>query len=125
MFDPQEFYKLAVSLSKTKQYTEALGRTIISRAYYAAFLQVREKVGERWPNILKELRREVKCRGGEHWIVREALKRGGHPNISGKLKALFQTRVDADYKLNIIIKRDNIDEALQLAKNIMGLMKNV
>ncbi|RLI22088.1 hypothetical protein DRO54_02050 [Candidatus Bathyarchaeota archaeon] len=124
MFDPQEFYKLAVLLFSSGQYTEALGRTIISRAYYASFLKAREKAVTKWKDIWESVKIE-KCKGGSHWQVRETLKRAGHPNISGKLKALHSARISADYNLETAIDKDEVDDVLKLAKNLLELIKNV
>jgi len=109
-FDPSDFYKLAKSLlSNFKLYNEAVARTVIGRAYYAAFLHAREKVS------ISENEKK-----GVHWKVREALKKMRKPHISGKLFELFRLREKADYRLNIFVKKEEAEKALQLAQDIIN-----
>ena len=119
MFNPRDFCDLAMDLFSKLPYTEALGRTVVGRWYYAVFLQAREKVNQKRPGLLGGTRQEV------HWRVREVLKTMGYPNISGKLSKLSEIRGKADYDMAITIGKKEAEEALLLSQDIARLVANV
>ena len=87
-FEPVDFYALASWLYDTKpsSASEALRRTIIGRAYYAALICARDHVS-------------VSTTGaGGHSNVIDALKKV-HPTAARKLDALRLSRRKADYEV--------------------------
>jgi uncharacterized protein (UPF0332 family) len=99
-FKPVDYYKIAKDLYDNLDYNNpdtATVRTIISRAYYAAFLQVRQYLRENTDHTFKD--------GREHSKVLNIIEKE-KPIISGffcktlydNLYALERNRVHCDYK---------------------------
>jgi len=94
-FSPRLFLRLANQLLNDKKYhTEAGVRTIVGRAYYAAFLSAMIKL-----RILGHSFRDV------HRIHKEVIEalssRDG--GLGSKLDALFDYRVQADYDMDAVV----------------------
>jgi len=66
---------------------------MVSRAYYAAFLEARIKVSRFYPEIASLRTRDV------HAKVRQRLKWMRHSTLSDELLSLFRKRGRADYDL--------------------------
>lgn len=93
-FDPEEFLNLANEIYKDSAYQEeSCYRTIIGRAYYAAFLFTREKLsGHVTFNFNSK----------DHQIVIKEIRNRISPAISGQLRSCREQRNRADYELTPI-----------------------
>ena len=89
-FSPRKFLKLATQLVADRNYEEPCRiRTSIGRAYYAAFLYVKEKMerlGYHFPDDHTV-----------HQKVIDALMDRGDTKMGSKLDRLLEKRRDADY----------------------------
>nr|MCH9663303.1 hypothetical protein [Gammaproteobacteria bacterium] len=83
-------YKVYVAARKTNSPDEAECRTIVSRAYYGAFLTAREYAG-------------IKSRNNVHQRVFYYFNRNKLKSISERLRALKKRRAIADYILDFDI----------------------
>lgn len=91
-YDPEGFLELANNLLDDENYDfEGRTRTAIGRAYYAAFLFTLKRLQELGANFREDYR--------IHKAVIEKLKTK-NAGLGSKLNALFDYRVDADYKMN-------------------------
>lgn len=120
LFDPQEFYALASELMAKYPQREAYLRTAISRAYYSALLQLRERIMQKRPDLLSHPRRET-----IHFRVRQALKAMGFAGLSGKLFNLYRLRGVADYETRLVVGSGMAVKAMSLAKDVMGAISRV
>lgn|SRR2546425_4126170 len=120
-FDPNEFLSVAKSLDPSGSNAQGFRRTILGRAYYAAFLAAREKVRRKFPSYFAG----PAGKEAVHLKVQDLLKTWGYSNIANKLYALGQWRVKADYFLDGIIELREIDEMIKLAENIMKLVDGI
>lgn len=111
-FDPIDFLKLAKSLYNNND--EGSLRTSISRAYYAVFLMCREKIKQKYSNVLQGYEKDH----GVHQAVIKALKSLKLYDISDKLDGLRRMRVKADYELSINVNKRDVEKALKLANYI-------
>lgn len=84
--NPKDFLQTAQQLASATD--EASLRTAVGRAYYAAFLVARDKLG------LTNMRKQV------HLKVEQQLKRQRKFAVAGKLHRLKELRHEADYKLS-------------------------
>ncbi len=111
MFNPVDFYHLASELYKQADLAndfpaEALYRSIISRAYYSAFLAARNKCQ------LKN------CGASVHQLVIDHCREHHKPVIANRLEDLKERRTKADYTDKSFSKRE-AGEALKLALQIL------
>lgn len=127
-FNPTDFLKLAEQLHKDDKYQhviQAALRTSISRAYYAAFLTVRETIRVKLQDTeLIYLFEEVARSGFIHSCIMRIIGRANRymEKIYGKL---FKMRKESDYDLNISITPKDVEEALGIAKKIISLSKEL
>ena len=116
MFDPRTFLSIAERCLEDDadgdDVDEALQRSAISRAYYAAFLVAREylhvhgllarpPVGKRW---------------GSHERVIFSIGMMHHPGVRNVRKALFRLkkqRTSADYELDAVVNKARVIKAKQ------------
>ena len=114
----EDYYQLAVELEKdsSDRLSEARGRTIVSRAYYAALITTRDFL------IYKNSKREY--RDNVHTQVAKDIAVGKYSGVSTHLKTLKPYRDDCDYKTQSI---QNIDllvrDALTRAKKVIEILK--
>jgi len=121
-FPPREFLSFAEKLMVSTQRPEALIRTAISRAYYAVFLEARERVRRKYPQEFTRLRRA----GEVHALVRDLLKRMGQFSLSDKLYRLFKDRGRADYDLAPPLDDPVLAEkAIKLSQNVFLLLQKI
>ena len=90
-FDPADFYAFAswLNLAKPSSSSQALRRTIVGRAYYAALICARDAT------------RSSTSGGSGHKNVVTALKQKNH-TAGSKLDELRLKRQKADYDLSLI-----------------------
>ena len=107
-FDPVGFYHFASWLyaERANNTPEELSRSIIGRAYYAAFLAAREaaKVQGSGAGIHKEVI--------AHWLQRDK-------KVSNSLRNLKERREQADYMLNLKLGDREAGESLRQCRNIL------
>ena len=109
-FRPIEFYDIASSLFKEGGEDEARARTIVSRAYYGAFLVAREEAKIR------------SATGSVHELTANHYINSGRSAVGNRLNALRVKRNDADYDCGKTVSRKAAGEALGLARKIIGVL---
>ena len=132
MFDPQDFLSFANDLLNTASLTknEAFCRSIISRAYYSAFLTAREKIDSLDSMALYHPRHDM------HQQVTDVLQNTNYylqdESLSSDLVELHTYRVDADYHFPNAcksyekrIRASNSPDLLQTAQNCYDLAEDV
>lgn len=113
-FDPEEFLEIATKLRFVKDLpVNGTLRTLISRAYYAAFLKVKIKLESLGYSFLNDSR--------IHSDVRECLRKNlNKPNIALRLEDLFDFRVIADYEIKTRISEQICDKSIKLSEYIIN-----
>ena len=104
-FTPVDFYNFANCLYQDHS-SEVAYRTVIGRAYYAAFLCARDSANI--VNTSGSVHKEVIT----HFTTRKK-------KIGGNLKDLRDLREKADYHANKTVQKREAGESLRLAKNIL------
>lgn len=117
-----DFLVVAKNLASNAPYNEAEGRTAISRAYYAVFLPIRDRMKRNHPNELLWAETPGK---GIHFQIQKALDIIGLTFLSDKLAKLCEERVGADYKLYLSIDHRAVGFDIGLAEDIKRLIPNV
>ena len=116
-FNPIEFYQLAGILFKQQkeadQYSESFTRTIISRAYYSAFLVARNQSG------INKSSKDV------HQEVRDYFRSSGKEKIANQLDDLRIRRNDADYQIDKKLTSRDSGIALKLTESILREFKSI
>ncbi|MDG7001484.1 MAG: hypothetical protein JRN15_20500 [Nitrososphaerota archaeon] len=112
LFDPNDFYLLACSLSNSGIYDEAKGRTSVGRAYYACFLAAREQLKSKGFNFNGDEK--------DHSLIKTYLGQMQRSNLSHKISSLRRLRNDADYELSLIIREKDCQNACITAGNILN-----
>lgn len=94
-FNPLKLLNLCKSLSKgvSSVDSETIARTVISRAYYSAFLHAREYLKVKY-NI------RFTGTGDDHTIVESQLMRKVDRQLGSTIRTLRENRTAADYDLN-------------------------
>ena len=112
-FDAAEFYSLASWLHDTKpsSSSQALRRTIIGRAYYAALISARDFLGQS----------TIGDKG--HKAVVDALAQKVSTQISAALNALRMKRADADYRPEKVISPRDVEISLRNALIVLREVK--
>lgn len=107
-FNPVDFYHLAGWLfAQQNPHDEARARAIISKAYYGAFLEARNKAGitDKSPGVHKKVRAHYYCKG--------------HLALANRLDDSRIKRNGADYDTALTITSRDSGKALKLAKKIL------
>lgn len=110
-----------ITISALAADAEARARTVISRAYYAAYhacLNSAKQSGYRY----------TKSAGGTHWqlfmflrdVQDKRLKRAG-----ARLEGLFDRRIDADYRHYIPLTPQSADECIENMSKILEILAPV
>lgn len=120
MFDPNKLLDIAKKMDANTPYLEEEGRTAVNRAYYSAFLVARDRAHQLRPDIVQFLEKEH-----VHAKVMEAYDELGEKSISSQLLTLAKKRGLADYNLNCIIKKGDVQKSIALAQNIISEVNGV
>jgi len=109
-FDPLDFLIISKELQNGK--SEAHFRSLINRAYYAAFGHIRNNLS-------------ISSEGlSIHWEVISMLmnsKSIEQKKAGKKLELLFRTRKECDYKHHIVIRPDQCGYCIKEAEQIIAL----
>jgi hypothetical protein len=125
-FQPGHFNNLAQKLENNGeiftrdcncQYQECITRTIIDRAYYAAFLHAREWLKTNDPNC------NFIGDGRDHAIVRTCLERKRMKALSDILYELHKKRKKANYKTGISINKPYAKDVISMAENVINYLQ--
>ncbi|TXI22693.1 MAG: hypothetical protein E6Q61_08580 [Nitrosomonas sp.] len=116
-FNPVEFYQLASILFRQQkgatQYSESFTRTVISRAYYSAFLVARNQSG------INKSSKNI------HQEVRDHFHSSGKAKIANQLDDLRARRNDADYQIDKNLTPRDSGIALKLSESILKEFKSI
>lgn len=118
MLDPRAVLSVTERLLASDS-DEAMQRSAISRAYYAAFLVAREYLHERGMMVRPPARK----RWGSHERVIFSLGMLWHPGVRNVRKALFRLkkqRTSVDYELDYAVGRTHVVKAMQDAAMIIA-----
>ena len=117
--NPRDFFRLATQLLRDPNYSplETRVRTVIGRAYYAAFLISKAKQETRGHTFPDD--------HTVHRLVIDSFSDDGLTNIASKLNDLKDCRSDADYHMSI--NQSNVlgGKCLRLAEDIFRLLESV
>ena len=105
--DPASFYALAGGLLNSENADEAVYRTVIGRAYYAAFLFARNQAGIRTST------------GAVHQITIDRYLELGKSGIANRLGQLRIARTEADYDCQATISKSQAGKNLKLARLVL------
>lgn len=105
---PEAFHDLARRLAR--QQSEAARRTAVSRAYYGAFLYLRDLFSQ---DVVPPPGARI------HGWVQAAL-RSSDPEAALALQTLRQLRNASDYDIATPLAPDGVDEALEIAADLFS-----
>ena len=108
-------------MSYETPHQQGVRRIVLGRAYYAAFLEAREKVRRKYPKQLAGHAGKIRV----HQHVRDLLKQLHAANISDKLYTLFEYREKADYNLQSMIDVSDMETSILLSENILQLVRDL
>jgi uncharacterized protein (UPF0332 family) len=123
-FEPTSFYGLAVYIKDElldkapQELREAASRTCVSRAYYAAFLLLRDAI-LMLPIRDAELRRRIERTNVAHAIVAEVV-RAVDANVGDYFVNLRRLRNRADYETRTSFSPADVVYALKIAGEIIN-----
>ena len=118
LFNPEIFLDIAKTIKENRNLDEqGKYRTIIGRAYYAAFLTTREH--------LKKHKARNFDRDSQHKAVLDALDELDENNLKNLLDKLRDNRVKADYYLNKIINPDLCEKCIVLSETIIDSIEGI
>lgn len=107
MINPTEFYHFASEIYQNKNHqSEAAYRSVINRAYYAAFL------------CAKNYTQITNSSGSVHNAVITYFD-GRNRIVYRNFKDLKELRSQADYKITEVVHKREAGESLRLAKEIL------
>ena len=114
-FDWRDYLGLARALARQGNlgyFTEAVQRTIVSRAYYAAFCFARNYA---------EARLGFQRAGGaeDHQNLREHFRQVGQTLLASRLNRLRSLRNDCDYKDQVANIGQYVQNAIQVADQVI------
>ena len=127
-FDSTHFLKFAKELKEKENLLledcdcnvkQCIYRTIISRAYYSAFLSAQEKINK--TKYKKSLQKGIRNVGSHNAVIDILLEINFQ--ASNYLSILKKLRVDADYNLDALIDNDIVLRSIQLSENTIKLLK--
>jgi len=114
-FNWNEFYSLAKHLNDDYSFhcQEAVQRTIVSRAYYAAFGMAKEVLEHKYKNFIPQ-------DSTSHKYVRIEYKKQGREDISDFLRDLRKYRNCCDYNKNLNDLHELVNLSLQKSEYIIN-----
>jgi uncharacterized protein (UPF0332 family) len=95
---------------------------VVSRAYYAAFLEAYLRILSKRPGLLPRERRDT---AEVHDLVGKAFTETGHPDIGSMLGDLRRRRNVADYAVDEEVTGRQAEEALELSDELVPLIQGV
>lgn len=105
--DPASFYALAGGLFESENADEAVYRTVVGRAYYAAFLAARNQAGIQTRTV------DVHDKTKDHYLTRSKSA------IANRLGEMRIARNDADYDCQATIGKSQAGKNLKLARLVL------
>ena len=116
-FDWDQYYELATSLAGRdgSPSEEAKKRSAISRAYYAALIQARQKASDRTGD-------DIPRYGTHHWTIKKYQKDPAPEakRIGSHLKRLKKRRERADYENKVPGLNSELESALEEASSLLS-----
>lgn len=107
-FNPVDFYHLVSWLyAQQSPHYEARARAIISRAYYGAFLEARNRAGITDKSL------------GVHQKVHDHYSKAGRAALANRLDDSRKRRNDADYDTTVSLTSMDSGKALKQARKIL------
>lgn len=117
-FNPEVFLEVARLIKdRDDLHEEGKFRTSIGRAYYAAFLTLREHLAKHY---LTKFDKE-----GQHQKVLDTLDELGENYLKSLLDTLRDNRVKVDYFLYSLIDRQLCENCLNLSKQIIDSVEGI
>jgi len=117
-FNPEIFLDIARGIKSSKGLDEqGILRTVIGRAYYAAFLTTRE--------YLKKHKAKTFDKDRQHQDVLDALDEFDEYNLKNWLDKLRDNRVTADYILNKLIDKELCEKCLIISEQIINSIEGI
>jgi hypothetical protein len=111
---PGEFFDVAEALrALTTAPTEGCGRSAVSRYYYAAFLDARDRLRERRGLTFKSNEAHENVKKAYYWADPKPVKKVGR-----LLEELKKLRIMADYDLESSHDSVSVEEAQALSREI-------
>lgn len=111
-FRPRKFLKLATQLIDDRDYEELCRiRTAVGRAYYAAFLYVRAKLGSLGYTLPDD--------HTVHRAVIDTLMERKDTTIGSQLDALFEKRRIADYYMDTPISKGEGNYCMKVSERVI------
>lgn len=118
LFNPEIFLDIARRIKDNKDIDEqGRFRTVIGRAYYAAFLTAREH--------LKKHKARSFNKDYQHKAVLDALDELDENNLKNWLDKLRDNRVKADYYLNKLLDIDLCEKCIVLSQVIINSIEGI
>ena len=117
-FNPAIFLEVARKIKDSDDlHEQGKFRTAIGRAYYAAFLTIREHLTKRY---LTKFDKE-----SQHQKVLDTLDELGENYLKNLLDELRDNRVKGDYFLNSLINRELCENCLNLSELIIDSVEEI
>lgn len=117
-FNPEIFLDVAKRIKENNELDEqGKLRTVIGRAYYAAFLTTRE--------YLKRYKGKTFDKERQHQDVLDALDDLDKYDIKNWLDSLRDNRVNADYYLNILLDMELCEKSIILSEEIINSIEEI
>lgn len=110
-FEPVQFYELASALYHDQPDNEAARRTVVSRAYYGAFLAARECSGV------------TTTTASVHEAVIRQFHERRQTKVANRLGELRKLRNEADYDLRTTVTSLQAGKALERALGLLEELK--
>jgi len=117
-FDPKIFLDVASRIKESNDLNEqGKIRTVIGRAYYAAFLTAREHLRK-----FKGIRFE---RERQHQDVIDALENLNEHFLKNELDTLRDFRITADYKLNYLLDENLCVKSIVISEDLINSIERI
>ncbi len=123
MIDPFEFVQVAEDLANSPGDEEAVFRTSVSRAYYAAFHEVADAYAEK-----KNVSRSDRLFENHQNFIRTLRELRAEPKfkkLGNQLNDLKSDRIKADYKLHQDISRNTARKSCAASRRIFSGCQNL
>jgi len=123
MISPSEFFQVAEDLANSPDDEEAVFRTSISRAYYAAFHEVADAYADK-----KKVPRSDRLFENHQNFIRTLRELRAEPKfkkLGNQLNDLKSDRIKADYKLHQDISRNTAKKSWAASRRIFSGCQNL